>query len=135
MDQQKALLQGLWRKAQKQGTPLEIPCKTQANATRMRFALYNAVRGVRAGKEGVDDLLQEAIDNCTVGFGKEDRSIVVIQHKIMTDLMQVVTSIMQDEDQIVKVSADILIEESQELLLKKLQEEDPHVRATPYYTR
>lgn len=150
MDEQKQLLQGLWRKAFRQGTALEIPCKTESNATRMRFALYNAVRGVRAGKEKVDDLLKLAVENCSVGFHPDDRTVVVMQRKVMTELMQTVAEILDGEPELRKTEEEMEVEASQALLMQKLREgaggagcaaESADAagaglpRVTPYYTR
>ena len=145
MDEQKALLQGLWRKAFGQDEPLTIPCKTASNATRMRFALYNAVRGVRTGKDKVDDLLRRATENCSIGFDPEDKSILIMQKKIMTEMMQTVAGILGDTPELRKTDEQMEVEASQALLMKKLNEgvsaDSPTAadvglpRVTPYYTR
>lgn len=145
MDEQKALLQGLWRKAFGQDEPLEIPCKTASNATRMRFALYNAVRGVRTGKDKVDDLLRQAAENCSIGFHPEDKTILVMHRKVMTEMMQTIAGILGDSPELKKTDEQMEVEASQALLMKKLSEgvsaDQPTAadvglpRVTPYYTR
>lgn len=145
MDEQKALLQGLWRKAFSQDEPLAIPCKTASNATRMRFALYNAVRGVRTGKDKVDDLLRRATENCSISFDPEDKSILIMQKKIMTEMMQTVAEILGDTPELKKSDEQMEAEASLALLTKKLNEgvspDQPTAadvglpRVTPYYTR
>ena len=145
MDEQKALLQGLWRKAFGQDEPLAIPCKTASNATRMRFALYNAVRGVRTGKDKVDDLLRQATENCSIGFDPEDKSILIMQRKVMTEMMQTVAGILGDAPELRKSEEQMEAEASLALVTKKLSEgvspAQPSVgdvglpRVTPYYTR
>lgn len=145
MDEQKALLQGLWRKAFGQDEPLTIPCKTASNATRMRFALYNAVRGVRTGKDKVDDLLRRATENCSIGFDPEDKSILIMQKKVMTEMMQTVAGILGDAPELKKSDEQMEAEASLALLTKKLNEgvsaDQPTAvdvglpRVTPYYTR
>ena len=145
MDEQKHLLQGLWRKAFSQDDALEIPCKTEPNATRMRFALYNAVRGVRTGKDKVDDLLKQATENCSIGFHPADRSVLVMQKKVMTEMMQTIAGILGDTPELRKTDEQMEVEASQALLMKKLNEgvsaDSPTAadvglpRVTPYYTR
>ena len=157
MDAQKALLQEIWRKAFRQDEPLEIPCKTESNAKRMRFALYNAVRGVRDGATPADSLLREAAENCSVGFKPGERSTVVLQKKILTELMQVVVGIVgvaapttlpgnsAGHSPLLKSSEELQAEEETQAslarLAEKLKEASPGAgegaarRPNPYYTR
>ena len=121
MDEQKALLQGLWRKAMLQDEPVEVPCKTASNATRLRFSLYNAVRDVRSGKAEVDKALRQAVDNCSIGFSPDDKSILVIQKKVMTDLMQTISGLVGDDPMLKKSPEDLAMEASQSKLMEKLQ--------------
>ena len=143
MDEQKKLLQGLWRKAWLQGEPLVVPCKTEANAVRIRFALYNAVRAVRTGKQQADNDLQQAVENCSVGFVSGDRAKLVIQKKVMTELMQTIAELVGDSPEVLKSDEDMAMERSQAVLMEKLSGGAPGLspqdlglpRSTPYYTR
>ena len=146
MDEQKELLQGLWRKAFLQAEPLLIPCKSESNAIRLRFALYNAVREVRKGKVKADKTLIEATNNCTIGFSPNDRTTLLVQRKVMTELMQVVVDLVGDAPELRKSEEDMEIEASSALLLEKLKqsadfspEQSPAnlglPRKTHYYTR
>ena len=146
MDEQKELLQGLWRKAFLQAEPLLIPCKSESNAIRLRFALYNAVREVRKGKGKADKTLIEATNNCTIGFSPDDRATLLVQRKVMTELMQVVVDLVGDAPELRKSEEDMEIEASSALLLEKLKqstefspEQSPAnlglPRKTHYYTR
>ena len=146
MDEQKELLQGLWRKAFLQTEPLLIPCKSESNAIRLRFALYNAVREVRKGKGKADKTLIDATNNCTIGFSPDDRATLLVQRKVMTELMQVVVDLVGDAPELRKSEEDMEIEASSALLLEKLKqsaefsrEQSPAnlglPRKTPYYTR
>lgn len=141
MDEQKQLLQGLWRKAFSQQEPLEIPCKTGSNATRLRFALYNSVRAVREGKKQADTALKNAVENCAIGFHPQDKTILVIQQKVMTELMQTIASIVGNDPQASKTDDEIAMEASQAKLMEVLgspQADDSPLglpRSTPYYTR
>lgn len=146
MDEQKELLQGLWRKAFLQAEPLLIPCKSESNAIRLRFALYNAVREVRKGKAKADKTLLDATSNCTIGFSPNDRATLLVQRKVMTELMQVVVDLVGDAPELRKSEEDMEIEASSALLLEKLKqsadfspEQSPAnlglPRKTHYYTR
>ena len=146
MDEQKELLRGLWRKAFLQEEPLLIPCKSESNAIRLRFALYNAVREVRKGKVKADKTLVEAANNCTIGFSPDDRTTLLVQRKVMTELMQVVVDLVGDAPELRKSEEDMEIEASSALLLEKLKqsadfspEQSPAnlglPRKTHYYTR
>lgn len=143
MDEQKKLLQGLWRKAFLHHEELRVPCKTKANATKLRFSLYNAVRKVRTGKEPADKELLQAVENCTIGFAPDDETVVLIQKKVMTDLMQAIIGIVGDDPNLLKSEEDIEIANSQESFLKKLNDPSQGLterdlglpRSTPYYTR
>ena len=138
MDQQKMILRAVWRKAyEKEGSEgLEIPCQSDSDATKLRFALYNAVRGVREGKETVDDLLREAVENCTVGRKPGQSSTLLVQRKVMTKMMQTIAGILGDSPELIKTPEQVEMESSQALLLEKLQEQGTAPsRSTPYYTR
>lgn len=143
MDEQKKLLQGLWRKAFLAEEPVLIPCKTEANATRLRFSLYNAVRTIRSGKQQVDETLQQATENVSVGFAPQDRTAVLMQRKVMTDLMQTIQDLVGDAPELVKSEEDMVMEHSQALLMEKLGSEKPGLtpaelglpRSNPFYTR
>lgn len=143
MDEQKALLQGLWRKAFSQDDPVAIPCRTVSNAARLRFAIYNSVRGVRDGKVKVDEALREAVANCSVGYLDGDKTTLVLHKKVLTELMQVVTEIVGTAEGTLKSPEDMEMEASQKLLMEKLAAGGTPAgdtalglpRSTPYYTR
>lgn len=147
MDEQKSLLHGLWRKAGSQAEPLQIPCGSESNATRLRFALYNSVRDVRKGKASADPSLKYATENCSVGFLPEDRAVLVIQQKVMTGLMQTIAGIVGEESGLKKSDEEVAAEASIASVMEKLgasagmSEELPAdmaaglPRTTKYYTR
>lgn len=147
MDTQKMMLQGLWRKAFKKEGGLELNCKTPSNATKMRFALYAAVRGVREGKEKADEELLQAIENCSISFAEEDKSILFMRRSVLTDMMQLVSEVLEDSPELVKTQEQMEMEASQRLVMEKLRNgvsgghETPTAadlglpRTTPYYTR
>lgn len=50
MPTQKQIFQALWRKAYRQGT-LTLDFKSTAEAHKVRFGLYNAMKGIKRGQE------------------------------------------------------------------------------------
>lgn len=133
MNEEKALLQSLWRKASTQ-EKLTIPCKTLAKARRLRYALYNAVRGVRDGEVKVDEVLQFAVENYSISFDPDEPSTLVVQRKILTELMQTVQGILGDTP--LETEEDILMREAEQRVRAKVAEGGAEpTRVTPYYTR
>lgn len=92
MDKQKLLLQGLWRKAGASPEALRLPCSTRGEALRLRFALYNAVRKVREGKEPADEALMRALEEVTLSFEDDAQTVLVMEQKVRTGMMQVVVA-------------------------------------------
>lgn len=92
MDKQKLLLQGLWRKAGASPEALRLPCRTRGEALRLRFALYNAVRKVREGKEPADEALTRALEEVTLSFEDDAQTVLVMEQKVRTGMMQVVVA-------------------------------------------
>lgn len=93
MNQEKSALQEVWRTARKSEQPTVFNCGTESNAKRFRFALYNAIKGVRRGTEIADPELKDAIDNVSISFDKEDRSKILLAPKIMSSMMQQVMQV------------------------------------------
>jgi len=57
------MLQEVWRKAARDGEGrIEFP--DEKTAKKMKFAMYNAVKGVKSGKESPDAELADAVVNC-----------------------------------------------------------------------
>lgn len=92
MDKQKLLLQGLWRKAGASPEALRLPCHSRGEALRLRFALYNAVRKVREGKEPADETLMRALEEVTLSFEDDAQTVLVMEQKVRTGMMQVVVA-------------------------------------------
>lgn len=81
-----AIFHEVWRCAyQAEGAFPPIVCKDTGAAQRLRFALYNAVKPFRDGKREVDDVLREAMLECSVAL-TPDRCGVIIQRKLDTDM-------------------------------------------------
>lgn len=158
MDEQKMLLHGLWRKAWKATEPVLVPCRTKSNAIKLRFALYNSVRFVRAGKEKADETLCEAAENVSIGTLEGDPTTLVLQRRTLSETMKTIAAILADDGAgqgagggaggsafgpafelpaEAKTGEQLLAEASQERLRKLLEEGEapPIGRSTPYYTR
>ena len=131
------ILHAVWRKAYNDGK-LTIPVKSEADATRIRFSLYNAVRPVREGKVVSPDLLR-AVQECSI---RVEGLNVILQLKANTELMQAISDVlggaesMEAAATIIPTSAEVQeIEDSQRRLLEKLKADETPTRSTPYYTR
>lgn len=157
MDEQKMLLHGLWRKAWKASGPILVPCRTKSNAIKLRFALYNSVRFVRAGKEKADETLCEAAENVSIGTLEGDPTTLVLQRRTLSETMKTIAAILADDGAgamagaggsafgpafelpaEAKTGEQLLAEASQERLRRLLSEqagEPAASRVTPYYTR
>ena len=159
MDEQKMLLHGLWRKAWRASAPVEVPCRTKSNAIKLRFALYNSVRFVRAGKEEADEGLREAAENVSIGTLPGDPPVLVLQRRSLSETLQTIAALLAEDEAgqgpgetrqvpmgngtvlalpaAAKTGEQLLVEASQARLQSLLEEADPATgaRATPYYTR
>ena len=155
MDKQKLLLQGLWRKAGASPEALRLPCRTRGEALRLRFALYNAVRKVREGKEPADEALTRALEEITLSFEDDAQTVLVMDQKVRSGMMQVVVAALGPQavegvspvpatsqapalSPFLKTPEQIEEERSLERLREKLAAvtvAPPARTANPYYTR
>lgn len=85
-DKEKAILQALWKKAARQDEPVTVVCRSQADAHKLRFALYNAVKAVRKHPDRDQELVQ-AVEACALSL-TDDKRGVVIRQKTSTAVMQ-----------------------------------------------
>lgn len=83
MSNEKALMQEAWRAGFQSPEGLTIRCKTEAEAVRVRFTLYGAVKQFRDGKGEPDPVLAEAIVNCALTIVPEG---VRIQRKLAGEI-------------------------------------------------
>lgn len=85
-------LEQVWRTAFGKEGGLEIECGTKSNAVRFRQTLYNAVKWVKAPKDGqlADELLQEAVGECVLSLLGEGQTIVHVRRKQDDPIMQAV---------------------------------------------
>lgn len=144
MDKQKLICQGLWRKAGQTQEEVAIPCKTLADARRLRFALYNAVREFKddpkTGREGkrADPDLQAGIENFSVSFHDEAPTTIVLRHKGSSTAMQAALAVLGDTPLLapegMEVAASIAaVQKKLEQMANETNADAP--RVTPYYTR
>ena len=103
------IMLSIWREAGRDAKGVTIPCSTEANAKRMRFALYNAVKPVKAGRLAADSALKEAITTCSLSF-TEDKKGLVIRPKVATELSQALLGALAGK-QVARME-DLLLNES-----------------------
>lgn len=120
MDEQRAKLQGLWRKAYREEFPVKIPCKTASAATKLRFAMYESVRAFRRGTAQPDEELGLAIQNCQLSFDEADRSILVICRKTATELMAEIDKVLGGDPTLIVGQEEIEAQGMMERLTKKI---------------
>lgn len=131
MDHQKAMLHELWRKAGRDTEPVRIPAKTPAKAVQLRHTLYNAVKGVRKNLDNTDSSLAHALENVTISFDPEDKSIVVMRQKIATELMGVIAGVLGEYAK-PETSEEAAARESAARLEKMLGQAAPQTAADIY---
>ena len=121
-----------WVKAARE-TRLEIPCKTVADARRLRFALYNAVKPLKDGKAESPDALAAA-EQVTIHLYEEPSPMVLMQHKSATTMMQSLSAVLDGE---VVAAPPVMTAEEVESLqrLQSLMAEAPEAKKNPYFTR
>ena len=91
------LYQAFWRQALTNGKQgLTLPCKTQAEASRLRFALYNSVRAFKQGKVQPDQELAEAIANVTITF-TEDKKGLQLTNRLDSGLLSELAKLIPKE--------------------------------------
>lgn len=125
-------LHAVWLKAFQEGE-FFIPCPEGANATKLRFALYNSVKPYRAGKADNPEML-EAIASVSVTV---ERGGVKLQHKSVTGIMQAVRNALGDtpipEQQIMTQEERESLERLNQMLIEP--SDGGQVKKNPYFTR
>lgn len=124
-----------WVKAAREGR-LEIPCKTESDARRLRFTLYNAVKPIRDGRADLQDVMA-AVEQVTIHLYTEPSPVVLMQHKSQTSMMQSLLGALGGEE----VSAEPVMTAEERESLARIQSlmQEPVVesprKANPYFTR
>ena len=103
------IMLGIWREAGRSEDGVTIPCESVANATRLRFALYNALKPIKAGKQVADSALLHAIKSCSLSF-TEDKLGLVVRPKVATVLGKSMLAALAGKG--VKTVEEYLLEES-----------------------
>ena len=105
----------LWRAGGEAENGITVPCESEANAKRLRFALYNALKPVKNGKLTADMKLRYAIDNCSLSF-TEDGKGLVIRPKVSTIVNKAILAALGNR--VIKSTEELVMEES----MKRVQE-------------
>lgn len=85
-DKRKAILQALWRKAHETGQPVVIKLKDDAEANRIRFDLYAAVKAVKANP-GLDPGLHAAVTSCSITY-QDSKTLQISTRNLEDALME-----------------------------------------------
>lgn len=83
----KSLMQEVWRQGFLRPDGITLHGHTQGNASRLRFALYNAVKPYRDFKQEPDEVLRNALDSCSVALVNNGLDVHV-GRKLLTDSAQ-----------------------------------------------
>ena len=103
------IMLSIWREAGRTNEGVTIPCSSEANARRMRFALYNAIKPVKSGRLAADTALKEAVATCSLGF-TADKCGLVIRPKVATELSQALIGALAGKQ--IARTEDLLLNES-----------------------
>lgn len=124
MDSVKEKLKALWRQAHRTGEEIFIPCPSEKEAVKVRFALYNAVKAVRTGTDRSDEELKEAIENWKLVL-QADPPGVRITAKVEASVLAVVDSLL-DQTAVVQATQsqeERELEASARRVMERLQQE------------
>lgn len=77
------IMLSVWREAGRTEEGVTIPCESEANAKRLRFALYNAVKPVKSGRIEADAALKHGVATCSLSF-TEDKMGLIVRPKVAT---------------------------------------------------
>ena len=130
----RTIAQSVWLRAWRQEGALELICPTPKEAARMRFALYNAVKGLKEAEPGDPRFpreLVEAVQGLTVQL---DGSTVRLVKHADTAIGAVMLAAAQGIE-VLSVEDQAADEAAKRLEEKLLRGGEAEVRATPYYTR
>lgn len=129
MSNEKALMQEAWRIGFQTPEGLLVRCKTAAEATRVRFTLYGAVKQFRNGKGEPDPVLAEAINNCALTITPEG---VLIQRKLAGAVAkEILAQLGRDPKTVEQYNAEASMERiMQKVLTTEPEPEEPSVANT-----
>lgn len=128
---EKAVMQGLWRKALGEPKGLTIPCTTEAQAQRLRFALYNGVRAFRKGQATPDERLAQALAELTISFTSDKRGLI-IGPKASTGMMPELLALLGEVPASVgELQQEQAAQESAERLMRMLAQDSGQPQPSP----
>lgn len=102
-------MHNVWRAGGSSPEGITIPCQSESNAKRLRFALYNSVKAVKTGKFPADSALKKAITTCSLSF-TDDKCGIRIRPKVATELSQTMIAVLGALAG--KTTEDYMLEES-----------------------
>ena len=103
------IMLSVWREAGRSQEGVVIPCESEANAKRLRFALYNAIKPVKTGRLAADTALKHAIANCSLSF-TEDKMGLHIRPKVATTLNKALLAAL--EGKVIASTEELLLGEA-----------------------
>ena len=112
----------LWRAGGESEDGVTVPCESEANAKRLRFALYNSLKPIKKGKMTADMKLQYAIDNCSLSF-TEDGTGLMIRPKVSTMVNKAILAALGNR--VIKSTEELVIEESMKRVQERLAQPEP----------
>ena len=108
------LLHEVWKKATMEGEVV-ITLPSKADAARLRFSLYAAVRRIRAGNVDLPEILN-AVESCSISISG---CVVTVRNRELTGFTQAIVAAVGQE------AAEAAVAESRPQPLLKPQEEAP----------
>lgn len=126
VEQRTALLQTIWRRAfHDPKGEVRIHFKSAKEAKKVRFDLYNAVRGVKENPT-LDPRLKEAAEGCSLAFDG-DLTIVVKRKVVEDSLLEVAEALGVDLTEVRPAPKDRMEVEARESAdrMRRLMEEAP----------
>lgn len=133
-------LRALWKLAVTSGKEVRIPCPSPSGATKLRWAMYNAVKTFRSELtvRGVlaDSAMQEALENYVAAVvGSE----VIIRRRMDEAVMTAIDDLLEQSGAEVPVPLAEGLEQAGARLFAELRdagtEDEAPTRSTPYFTR
>lgn len=113
------VMRGLWRKANREADGITLTCRSESEAKRIRFQLYNAVRDARKGLATADQELVEAVTNCSLGFRENDPKTLVLRQRMRGELLQTMAELAGDA-----VRPQAVLEDSAKRVMERLAQGD-----------
>lgn len=121
MNEQVAIMQGLWLQANASTEAIPIDCGSVSDARRFRLAMYAAVADAKKPGGVASSALREAAANCQLSFS-EDKKTIIVQRKTLSRVMVAAAAALRPEFKLAKSDEEAQIEEMGKRLFEKLDE-------------